>query len=212
MSLPASRLYETVLCPSVCPSTTANPLLRVCCCAPGGQDISIDCCGVECGVRMRAVPRCQRTYGVVISSVVVSPTICLHPPSAVCLVSTIRPLLENLHVNFHNISFRTDFSQPNMTSSTCNARGSVHADVLTSSLYKLFAQPTYCRKRLPLYATLPTVLLLLAVFSKHFYTFYIAMGLCLSVCPSVTSRSSTKTAEHKITQRTPHDSSGTLIF
>jgi len=140
LSLPASRLYETVLCPSVCPSTTANPLLRVCCCAPGGQDISIDCCSVECGVRMRAVPRCQRTYGVVISSVVVS-LVGLRPlrqPSA-SILHLLFVLSAPLHVNFHNISFRTDFSQPNMTSSTCNARGSVHADVSTSSLYKLFA-------------------------------------------------------------------------
>ena len=35
----------------------------------------------------------------------------------------------------------------------------------------------------------------------------LAMGLCLSV--SVTSRSSTKTAERRITQTTPHDTPGT---
>ena len=44
----------------------------------------------------------------------------------------------------------------------------------------------------------------------------LAMALCLSVCPSVcpsvTSRSSTKTAKRRITQTTPHDSSGTLVF
>ena len=41
----------------------------------------------------------------------------------------------------------------------------------------------------------------------------LAMGLCLclSVCPSVTSRSSTKTAKRRITQTTPHDSP-TLVF
>jgi len=33
-----------------------------------------------------------------------------------------------------------------------------------------------------------------------------------SVCPSVTSRSSTKTAKRRITQTTPHDSPGTLVF
>ena len=38
----------------------------------------------------------------------------------------------------------------------------------------------------------------------------IAMGLCLSV--SVTSRNSTKTAKQRITQTTPHDSPGTLVF
>ena len=44
----------------------------------------------------------------------------------------------------------------------------------------------------------------------------LAMALCPSVrpsvCPSVTSRSSTKTAKHRITQTTPHDSPGTLVF
>ena len=44
----------------------------------------------------------------------------------------------------------------------------------------------------------------------------LAMALCLSVrpsvCPSVTSRSSTKTAKRRITQTTPHDSPGTLVF
>jgi len=43
--------------PSVCVSS--NPLLQVCCCGPGGQEIAIDSC--SSGVRMRAVPRCQRT-------------------------------------------------------------------------------------------------------------------------------------------------------
>ena len=46
----------------------------------------------------------------------------------------------------------------------------------------------------------------------------LAMGLCLSVslsvclCLSVTSRSSTKTAKRRITQITPHDSTGPLVF
>jgi len=43
----------------------------------------------------------------------------------------------------------------------------------------------------------------------------LAMALCLSVCPSVclsvTSRCSTKTAKRRITQTTPHDSTGTLV-
>ena len=38
------------------------------------------------------------------------------------------------------------------------------------------------------------------------------MALCPSVFLSVTSRSSTKTAKRKITQRTPHDGPGTLVF
>ena len=57
-------VYETVLCPSVCLSlhgpTTSNPLLQVCCCGPGGHEISIDCC--SSGGRMPAVSRYQRTY------------------------------------------------------------------------------------------------------------------------------------------------------
>ena len=35
---------------------------------------------------------------------------------------------------------------------------------------------------------------------------------CLSVSVSITSRSSTKTAKRRITQTTPHDSPGTLVF
>jgi len=35
---------------------------------------------------------------------------------------------------------------------------------------------------------------------------------CPSVCPSVTSRCSTKTAKPRITQTTPYDSPGTLVF
>jgi len=43
----------------------------------------------------------------------------------------------------------------------------------------------------------------------------LAMGLsvfCICVCLSVTSRCSTKTAKHSITQTKPHDSPGTLVF
>ena len=40
----------------------------------------------------------------------------------------------------------------------------------------------------------------------------LAMGLCPSLCLSVTSRCSTKTAKRRITQTTPHDSPGTLVF
>jgi len=38
------------------------------------------------------------------------------------------------------------------------------------------------------------------------------MGLCLSVCLSVTSRSSTKMDKRRITQTTPYDSPGTLFL
>jgi len=42
-----SRVYETVKNPSVClsvPSDCHMLLLRVCCCGPSCQEISIDCC------------------------------------------------------------------------------------------------------------------------------------------------------------------------
>ena len=54
---------------------------------------------------------------------------------------------------------------------------------------------------------------LVRVFTARCYaSAVLAMGLCLSVRPSVTSRSSTKTAKQRITQTTPHDSPGTLVF
>ena len=54
---------------------------------------------------------------------------------------------------------------------------------------------------------------------EYRFHFYRAM-LCIrgtshgpvSVCPSVTSQSSTKTAKRRITQTTPHDSPGTLVL
>jgi len=38
------------------------------------------------------------------------------------------------------------------------------------------------------------------------------LPVCMSVCPSVTSRRSTKSAKRRITQITPHASPGTLVF
>jgi len=38
------------------------------------------------------------------------------------------------------------------------------------------------------------------------------VSVCVCVCLSVTSRCSTKTAKRRITQTTPHDSPGTLVF
>ena len=66
-------------------------------------------------------------------------------------------------------------------------------------------------------------------FRSYLHNFYravlcirgiLAMALCLSVrlsvrlsvCLSVTCRCSTKTAKRRITQTTPHDSPGTLVF
>jgi len=63
--------------------------------------------------------------------------------------------------------------------------------------------------------TSPNVLTLCFIFTARCYIYasaVLAMALCLSVCPSVTSRCSTKTTKHRITQTTPHDSPGTLVF
>ena len=60
-----------------------------------------------------------------------------------------------------------------------------------------------------------TVRLSCTVFTARCYaSAVLAMGLCLCLClsVSVTSRSSTKTAKRMITQTTPHDSPGTLVF
>ena len=40
----------------------------------------------------------------------------------------------------------------------------------------------------------------------------LSVCLCLSVCLSVTSWCSTKTAKRRITQTTPHDTPGSLVF
>jgi len=40
----------------------------------------------------------------------------------------------------------------------------------------------------------------------------VSVSVCLSVCLSDTSRCSTKTAKRRITQTTPHDTPGTLVF
>jgi len=40
----------------------------------------------------------------------------------------------------------------------------------------------------------------------------VSVCVCLCLCLSVTSRSSTKTAKRRITQTTPNDSLGTLVF
>ena len=64
-----NMVYVAIKRPSVCPSVPSfasrTPLLRVCCWAPGVQEISIDCCSTEpphCAQQpMRAVPRLQLT-------------------------------------------------------------------------------------------------------------------------------------------------------
>ena len=41
---------------------------------------------------------------------------------------------------------------------------------------------------------------------------HMSVSVCVCLSVSVTSRSSTKTAKRRITQTTPHDSTGTLVF
>jgi len=46
------------VCLSVLSSSAARLCGRVCCCAPGGQEISIDCCTAGAQQQMQAVSRC----------------------------------------------------------------------------------------------------------------------------------------------------------
>ena len=77
------------------------------------------------------------------------------------------------------------------------------------------AMSPFDRAHTTFYSTLiETMCLSRIVFTARCYASAIlAMGLCLSVsiCLSVISRCSTKTAKHRITQ-TPHDSPVTLVF
>ena len=54
------------------------------------------------------------------------------------------------------------------------------------------------------------VIMLLIFTARRYASAAYAMALCPFV--SVTSRCSTKTAKHRITQTTPHDSPGSLVF
>jgi len=57
-----SRVYVMVRRPSVCllqhGLTAANPLLQVCCCELGGQEISIDCAMASAQQQRRAAGEC----------------------------------------------------------------------------------------------------------------------------------------------------------
>jgi len=59
---------------------------------------------------------------------------------------------------------------------------------------------------------LPRVGPLLSVDGTHSCNVLTVSNRRLSVCLSVTSRCSTETAKRRITQATPHDSTGTLVF
>ena len=68
------------------------------------------------------------------------------------------------------------------------------------------------------FTAIAIILTLCCSSDKHFYRAMlcirgtIAVGLCPCPCLSVTSRSSAKTAKHRITQTTPHDRTGSLVF
>ena len=65
-------------------------------------------------------------------------------------------------------------------------------------------------------ASTPLMFQVLIFTARCYASAVLAMALCPSVCPSirlsVTSRCSTKTAKRRITQTTPHDSTGSLVF
>ena len=56
------KVSVTVRCPSICLSqhepTAANPLLQVCCCVPGGQEISTYCCTAGARQQRRVAGEC----------------------------------------------------------------------------------------------------------------------------------------------------------
>ena len=81
---------------------------------------------------------------------------------------------------------------------------------LTPRKVVLFKASARLHRRSGAYTTATSV-----VFTARCYaSAVLAVGLCTSVClcPSVTSRCSTNSAKHRITQTTPHDSPGTLVF
>jgi len=57
-----------------------------------------------------------------------------------------------------------------------------------------------------------TIAIAIVFTARCYASAVLAMGLCLCLSVSVTSRSSTKTAKRRITQTTPHDTPGTLVF
>ena len=65
-----------------------------------------------------------------------------------------------------------------------------------------------------IYRQLPFILTKPVFTARCYASAVLAMGLCPSVCVclSVTSRCSTKTAKRRITQTTPHHTTGTLVF
>jgi len=49
-------------------------------------------------------------------------------------------------------------------------------------------------------------------YASAVYAVVVCLSVSPSVCSSITSRHSTKTAKHRITKTTSYDSSGTLVF
>ena len=77
---------------------------------------------------------------------------------------------------------------------------------LSGSEVSIRSSQCHCHPNTP--STLASLKSRLVFAARCYASAVLAMGLCLSV----TSRSSTKMAEHRITQATPHNSPGTLVF
>ena len=92
----------------------------------------------------------------------------------------------------------------------CSLFQLLHARLCTAVLVcsKCVQHRFRCKFYLHLNTKTPVFILFTA---RCYASAVLAMALCLSVSPSVTSRCSTKTAKRWITQ-TPHDSPGTLVF
>jgi len=75
-----------------------------------------------------------------------------------------------------------------------------------------FAQCSFTYSASHIWNSLPHIITVYLDVTANTFKMVLAMALCLSVCPSVTSRSSTKMAKRRITQTKLHDSPGTLVF
>ena len=94
---------------------------------------------------------------------------------------------------------------------------SFRAHVKTASRIILYRRPVLAHFLPPFFCPSPSIFTarrcasaLLAMGLCLFVSVSVCLSVCLSV--SVTSRSSSKTAKRRITQTTPHDSTGSLVF
>jgi len=98
----------------------------------------------------------------------------------------------------HNLrSTTTTMCQPSTTTTFAMRPGRCSASAVWNSLYRKLCSTV-------------TLLQFLPRDAMQSGTSHGPVSVCLSV--SVTSRSPTKTAKHRITQATPHDSPRTLVF